>query len=302
MIVTVGSINMDLVVKVSTYPDAGETVLGSDYELHHGGKGANQAVAAAKLEHAVRFVGALGNDDFAKQLLSGLQQVSIDVTHVKQTRGPSGVAFISVDANGQNRIIVSPGANKHVQADDLNLAMFTDASVALLQLEIPLATVKRAAKLAKQAGATVVLNAAPAQQLHKDDLADVDVLIVNEIEAGMLLGKARAQNISEAQGYARELLAFVPQVVVTMGALGVVWKTADAHGQLDVHAVTVVDSTAAGDAFVGALSVAVAEGQQLEDAVQVANAAGALAVTKAGAQPSLPSRDELKAFLKEIPA
>lgn len=301
MIATVGSINMDLVVQVKHHPEPGETILGSDYTAHPGGKGANQAVAASRLGGRVQMIGRVGKDVFGKQLLEHLNTEEIDVRWVEQLDVPSGVAFISVDDQGQNSIIVAPGANKHLGPDSLVPQAFEGAKVILLQLETPLLTVRAAGRLGKQAGATTILNAAPATSLDKRDLEFIDVLAVNEIEAGMLLNKARPQNPDEALAQAADLSKLVPSVIITLGKQGTIWKRAgDAgEGYQEPFRVEAVDTTAAGDAFLGALAVALAEEQSLKAAVRWASAAGALAATKVGAQPSLPRRDDIEQLLME---
>ncbi len=298
MIIVVGSINMDIVVQVDHQPAPGETILGSDYETHPGGKGANQAVAAARLGANVRMIGRVGSDAFGQQLLSGLNHEGIDTHWLKTLETPSGVAFINVDKQGQNSIIVAPGANARLKPEELRPEAFAKAKVVLMQLEIPLNTVRRAAKLGQEAGATVILNAAPAKQLEPSDYQDIDVLVVNEIEAGMLLGKARACNPAEALALADNLLKLIPAVIITLGEQGAVWKSDNDAGQLPAFAVAALDTTAAGDAFLGALALALSQGDSLANAVRSASAAGALAASKAGAQPSLPTRDELENFLR----
>jgi ribokinase len=299
MIVTVGSVNMDLVVRVAKQPRPGETILGSDYEAHPGGKGANQVVAAARLGGEVRFVGCVGSDAFGERLFSGLEREGIDLRWAKRLEAPSGIALISVAESGQNSIIVSPGANGRLTPERLEPAAFESAKVVLCQLEIPLETVLAAAKLGKEAGAITLLNAAPARRLGAHALEDVDILVVNEVEAGMLLGQEVPDDPEEALKTASELRELAPTVIITLGSRGVAWKSAQSEGhQVALH-VQVADTTAAGDAFVGALATLLAEGQPLEEALRWANAAGALTTTRVGAQPSLPQRLEVEALLKE---
>lgn len=298
MIVVVGSLNMDLVVRVPRHPRPGETLLGSAYETHPGGKGANQAVAAARAGGRVRMIGRVGEDAFGQALRAGLARDGIEVNEVRAVAAPTGVAFIAVDAAGQNSIIVSPGANASLAPTDLRAAMFGDAKVVLLQLETPLATVLEAARLGRMAGATVILNVAPAQQLGAAQLQDVNLLLVNESEAAILLATDEAAVSAAPEASARRLLTLVPQAVITLGARGVAWAEADRTGLQPAYPVTPLDTTAAGDAFAGALAVALAAGDALAQAVRFAAAAGALAVTKAGAQPSLPHRAEIDALVR----
>jgi len=294
MIVVVGSLNVDLVVEIDRFPNPGETLLGSDTARHRGGKGGNQAVAAARAGAAVRMVGRVGDDPFAEWLRAGLGAEGIDHREVRGVTGAtSGMAFISVDRSGQNIIIVSPGANGHLRVDDLEAATFHGASLLLLQLEIPLAAALAAARLARAAGARVVLNLAPATLLSREQLQDVDVLVVNESEAALLLASSAEAVAGDPQRATEALSGLVPTVILTLGAAGACWTERGRaggphHGRVAGHTVTAVDTTAAGDAFVGALAAALDRGEPLGRAIHHANAAGALAVTRAGAQPSLP--------------
>jgi ribokinase len=315
-IVVVGSLNMDLVVSVPRFPVAGETLLGGDYARHPGGKGANQAVAAARAGGDVAMIGRVGADAFGEALIGGLATDGVATEAVVALAdAPTGVAFISVDPNAQNTIIVAPGANARLAPDDLEPARFAGARVVLLQLEVPLATTLRAAELGRAAGARVVLNLAPAQPLTAAQLAHVDLLLVNETEAAILTGIA-AEEVARAPERAAAALAdLVPAAVLTLGAAGAAWAEAgagaadtsaddrgsgagDATGLVPGFAVDAVDTTAAGDAFAGALAVRLARGAPLAEAVRHANAAGALAATRPGAQPSLPNAAELDAFLE----
>lgn len=311
MITIVGSVNMDLVVRVARHPVPGETLLGSDYSMHPGGKGANQAVAVARLGGPVRFVGRVGSDAFGRQLRSALELDGVDTSALDEADRPSGVAFIQVDGAGQNSIVVSPGANFALHAADLPDAAFEGTEVVVLQLEIMLGTMREAARRARLAGAEVILNLAPAQELSADDLKDVSLLVVNETEAATLLVRDRRAVTADAQAAARALAKLVERVVLTMGARGAVWaEPADPApgsaivdhvrvGQMGAFEVDAVDTTAAGDAFVGALAVHLAEHPEggLGTAVRFASAAGALATTREGAQSSLPDRAEVDALL-----
>jgi ribokinase len=298
MIVVIGSLNVDLVVRVPRFPQPGETLLGGDYARHPGGKGANQAVAAARAGGRVRMVGRVGRDAFGDALLRGLAEDGIDEAAVTALDdAPTGVAFISVDASAQNCIIVSPGANGRLTPEELRPADLEGAAAVLLQLEIPLETTLHAATLARRAGARVILNLAPAEALTPEQLHDVDVLLVNESEAALLLGEEASAVAREPQRAAGRLSRLVPAAVVTLGPAGAAWAEGRDTGLAPGQRVEAVDTTAAGDAFAGALAVRSAAGAALAEAVRFANAAGALATTRPGAQPSLPNAAAIERLL-----
>lgn len=302
MIVVVGSLNADLVVPVERFPQPGETILGGDHARHPGGKGANQAVAAARAGARVRMIGRVGDDAFGAWLREGLAADGIDTSGVEAlSDAPTGAAFISVGPGAQNVIIVSPGANARLQPSDLDPVDLAGATVVLLQLEVPLATTLAAAALGRRAGARVVLNLAPATHLDAADLADVDVLIVNESEAALLTGGDPHAVAATPEAAAHDLTALVPTIVITLGAAGAAWAERGGEaGLVPGFPVQAVDTTAAGDAFVGALGAALDAGTPLREALRRANAAGALAVQTHGAQPSLPSAAAIDAFLREV--
>ncbi|WP_235830293.1 ribokinase [Algihabitans albus] len=297
MIVVVGSINMDLVVRVPRFPEPGETLLGGDLAQYSGGKGANQAVAAARAGGSVSMVGRVGNDAFGPVLRDRLASERIEVDPVTAVPGPSGVAVITVDRNARNTIVVSPGANHRLTPDDLDRTVFEGASAVLLQLETPLETVMAAARMGRAAGARTALNLAPAQSLEPRHLADIDLLLVNESEAALLTGVTAEAVADDPEIAVENLAARVPAVVLTLGAAGACWAERRALGRVPGFAVEAVDTTGAGDSFTGALSVALGEGLALPDAVRFGNAAGALAATRIGAQPAIPKRAEIDAFL-----
>ncbi len=284
---------MDLVVPVARHPKPGETIIGGDLQRFHGGKGANQAVAAARLGGRVRMVGRVGADAYGAELKQGLSAEGIVTADVAELEAPTGVALISVSEDGQNAIIVSPGANARLRPEDLSPVQFANARVVVLQLETPLETVRRAAELGREAGARVLLNAAPAQELSADLLRTLDVLVVNEFEAGQVAGEEEPESMEEALVLARQLARRVPVVVITLGARGLVWAGAEGEGYLPAFEVQAVDTTAAGDAFVGGLAAALAAGEPFAAALRFGSAAGALAATRPGAQPSLPHVDEV---------
>jgi len=294
-IVVVGSLNMDLVVRAPRHPQPGETILGGDFRTFPGGKGANQAVAAARLGAAVQMIGRVGADAFGAALLQTLAQDGVDTRHVpRDQEAPTGVALITLNAAGQNTIVVAPGANARLTPQDVVAAeaAFASAAVLLLQLECPLPAVAQAIELAKQHGAQVVLNPAPAQPLDAALLAKVDYLLPNQSELALLTG------LDDIRPAVSRLQAIgVRRIVVTLGEEGVLVAEDASEIHLPAHGVTVVDTTAAGDAFAGAFAVALLEGHSTCQAAAWGNAAGALAVTRAGAQPSLPRRGELEKFL-----
>lgn len=290
-VVVVGSANMDLVATAPALPRPGETVLGRDFTTVPGGKGANQAIAAARAGAECAFLGAIGSDSFGVTLKARLTASGVDTTHLRVVYGASGVAVIMVDGAGENAIVVTPGANgafTGLGSDEI--AAIEAADVLVAQLEIPLATVTEAARAARAAGTRVVLNAAPAQPLPAELLAAVDLLVVNEVEAEALIGSA----VGRARDNPQVLLAQVPRVVLTLGAEGAWYGDRDGVGELiAAPVVRSVDSTAAGDAFTGALAVAWAEGRPIVDAVRWACAAGAACVRRLGASNSLPQRHEI---------
>ena len=299
-ILVVGSINMDLVVRVQHAPAPGETVLGGDFSTFPGGKGANQAVAASRMGGEVTMVGRVGNDDFGNDLIQGLVENKIKTTHViKDSGAPSGIAMIAVADSGENMIVVASGANMQVSVDDVHRArsLMQETDLLLVQLECPLEAVSAAIDLAYANHVPVVLNPAPAQPLSQALLAHVEVLTPNENEVLQLTGE---DNLERGIQKLREW--GVKNVVVTLGDKGarVVNEVTDRY--IPAYEVTAVDTTAAGDAFNGALAVALAEGKSLIESVRYGTAAGALAATKMGAQPSLPMRQAVEDLIaKDAP-
>lgn len=286
-VVVAGSANMDLVATTPQLPRPGETVLGSEFVMVPGGKGANQAIAAARAGARCAFLGAIGSDSFGVTVRARLAASGVDMSYARTVYGASGVAVIMVDTAGENTIVVTPGANAAftgLTAEET--AAIGAADVLLCQLEIPVATVTAAAQAARAAGTRVVLNAAPAQALPDDLLAAVDLLVVNETEARQVAGADTAEPAT--------LLSAVPRAVLTMGAHGAWYGDRDGtRVRVPAFEVPTVDSTAAGDAFTGALAVAWAEGRDLAEAVRWACAAGAACVRRLGASSSLPNRAEI---------
>ncbi|NLE97813.1 MAG: ribokinase [Propionibacterium sp.] len=293
-VVVVGSANADLVVHVDHRPDPGETILGSDVEVSPGGKGANQAVSVGKLGGTVAFVGCVGADDEGSLLRGSLEGAGVGLTGLAEVEEPTGTAFIMVTPDGENSIVVSPSANRRVTPEVVDRAgeLLGRARVVVLQLEIPMATVAHVAR--RVAGARLLLNAAPAQPLAPEVLRRCDPLVVNRSEAESLLG-AEADEVPDATHLAAGLLALgTRSVVVTLGADGaVVAERGSEPAHVPALEVEAVDTTGAGDAFVGALALQLAEGQELREAASFATKVAAVAVTRRGAQSSYPSRTEL---------
>jgi ribokinase len=300
-IVVVGSSNMDLVVKSPRIPIKGETILGGDFIMTPGGKGANQAVAAAKLGAEVYFVAKSGDDIFGRQSLSNFQNVGVKTDYVEKTKeAPSGVALITVDDAGDNVIVVAPGANLKLSPEDVKKAQSTIASSGAVaaQLEVPLETVEFAARLANDAGVPFILDPAPAQKLNDELLRMVSVLTPNETEAEILTG-IKVTDDKSAHAAAQNLLERgVKAVVLTMGSGGYLLTTKDGTHFVSSVKVSAVDTTAAGDAFTGALGVGLARGYNLKDAALFANYVAALSVTKIGAQSSMPDAGQVENFIE----
>jgi ribokinase len=297
-ICVVGSINMDLVVRAPRPAKPGETVIGERFERYPGGKGANQAVTASRMGAQVSLVGRVGDDDWGAELRTLFTAEGIDVHHVHTSEGVhTGVGVITVLPDGDNAIVVAPGANSVLTPNDVEAAAkeISQADVLVLQCEIPAEANARAVELADEK-TVVLLNAAPAQEVPPAYLKDVDFLVVNRIEASALVGDLE-QEISPA-GLARRLTSLGPdRVVVTLGPQGAVLFNGEEVQHFEGFAVDSIDQTAAGDAFVGALAVLRSEGARLKDPVRHGCAAGALATTVKGAVPSLPTREQVEEFL-----
>jgi len=293
---------MDLVVKSPRIPAVGETILGEDFIMIPGGKGANQAVAAAKLGAEVYFIAKLGNDVFAEQSLANFKKEGVNTKYVIQTNeAPSGVALITVDDAGNNVIVVAPGANQKLSPDDVRQAEsdISSSGVLVAQLEVPLKTVEFAAQLANNCGVLFVLDPAPALKLSPELLKMVDVLTPNETEAQILTGIEVTSNRDSAHTAAKKLLEYgVKSVILTMGAKGFLLADNDRMKSVPAVKVGAIDATAAGDAFTGSLAVGLAQGWELFDAALFANQVAALSVTKMGAQSSMPAREAVESFVK----
>ena len=301
-IVVIGSVNMDLVCRTPRLPAAGETVIGEALATIPGGKGANQAVAAARLGGEVHLVGRVGDDDFGRSLRAGLERDGVHTKSVTVTRGvPTGCAMILVDAAGENSIVVAPGANAKVSPADVDRArpLIARAAAVVLQLEIPPATVRHALALCRRLGVFTILDPAPVPPtgLPRAGLAAVDLLTPNETEADGLIGAGAKRAAPERVGAAL-LARGARTVVLKRGSRGAMVVGREGEPQsIRPFRVKVCDTTAAGDAFTGALAVAISEGMSLPKAVRFANAAGALCCQGFGAQPSLPSRAAVDALV-----
>jgi ribokinase len=290
-----------MVVHAAHLPKPGETILGGEFRTVAGGKGANQAVAAARLGAKVTLIARIGRDDLGDRALAGLQREHINVDHVSRDReARSGVALITVADDGENSITVAPGANASMKPVHVRRAhrAFSGCGPLLVQLETPIDTVTAAVELARRSGMPVILNPAPAQRLPESLLRKVSILTPNETEAELLTGIRVADDASAAQAAEALRASGIATVIITMGARGAFVVAADGARLVPGFKVKTLDTTAAGDVFNAALATALAEGKLLQDAVIFANAAAALSVTRAGAQPSAPRRAEVERLLK----
>ena len=298
-VVVVGSLNVDLVVGLERMPAPGETVMGATLERHPGGKGLNQAVAAARLGARVSMIGTVGSDDSGVWLQGIVRAEGIDATGIISAGGPSGTALIEVDPTGMNRIVVIPGANAALTAADVTAAInaIDDVAVVLTQGEIPLEAITAAMAAGRACGARTILNPAPVRDYPTSLLALVDFLVPNEHEAAHLSGLPTGSLVDASEAARHFTGQGVPNAIITRGARGAVWVSPSSSGSVAAYRVTPVDTVAAGDAFCGGLAAALASGDPLPVALRWASAAGALATTIAGAVPSLPTRDAVEQLL-----
>jgi ribokinase len=302
VVAVVGSINMDFVVESPLFPEPGQTVLGKSISYFPGGKGANQAVAAARLGAEVRMIGAVGGDEFGGKLLDVLRKEGIDTRGVRVTDGATGIASILV-SGGENTIVVVPGANGAVGPEDVrtNVTLIEDADIVLVQLEIPFDTVETALRLAKSAGKKTVLNPAPAGVFPDEWLQWTDIVTPNETELAALVGAERLDDPAVLQTAMRKLHERgAERIIVTLGSSGAVLSTRDGEiVRVPGRKVEVVDTTGAGDTFHGALAAAWAAGESLPEALKTAVDASALSVTRSGAQTGMPTTAVLEGWKRE---
>ena len=307
-ILVVGSLNADLVVRVSRFPQPGETISGEDLKTIPGGKGANQAVAAARQGASVSMLGRVGNDSFGPALIENLKKNDVETSHIQMDPASStGTATIVVDSNGQNFIILSPGANGQVGPADVDAITFSNYKLLLLQHEIPMDAVQAAAKRAKESGLRVLLNPAPARALSDELIALPDFILPNETELSLLTDQP-VSDLASAEKAAKTLIERGAQnVIITLGANGALIVSRQRVTHVPSHKVDVVDTTAAGDAFIGGFAAKLLESASLpadseaqtlaiQNAVRYACACGALATTKFGAQPSMPTKVDVEKF------
>jgi ribokinase len=289
---------MDLVVRTPRHPQPGETILGSDFHTFPGGKGANQAVAAARLGAAVKMIGRVGEDSFGDSLLDNLRENSIDTTYIsRDDEARTGVALITVSSSGENTIVVAPGANARLTPEDVMAAedAFKGASFLLVQLESPIIAVAGAIHLAHKHGVPVLLNPAPARPLAASFLEGIKYVIPNQNELLLLTGMESGGTVPQAAKKLQSIYSGI--IIVTLGEEGSLVIDGDQIEHLPSYRVDVVDTTAAGDAFVGAFAVALSQGHSVLESAKRGNAAGAIAATRFGAQTSLPKHHDIETFL-----
>ncbi len=297
-ICVIGSLNMDLVVNVDNMPKKGQTLIGSDFKEVPGGKGANQAVAMARLGGDVTMIGKVGTDSFGQTLIDALKNDNVNTTYVHKEDGPTGVAMITVDKNAENSIVVAAGANFKVKENDIdkNIDAIKNSDIVVVQLETPLETIKYALKSAKELGKYTILNPAPAVKLEDSIIANVDLLTPNETELEILSGVSINCEDDILKAAQTMIEKGVKELIVTLGSKGSLYINKEISMFKKSYKVDAVDTTAAGDSYTGALSVAFSKGENIEVAMDFASRVGALCVTKEGAQSSLPTLEEVEIF------
>ncbi len=297
-ICVIGSLNMDLVVNVDTMPKPGQTIIGRNLKEVQVGKGANQAVAMARLNGNVSMIGKVGEDGFGQTLINSLKNDKVDTTYIQTTKGSTGVALITVDKNAQNSIVVSPGANFEVKEEDIdnNIEAIKNSDIVVLQLETPLNTIKYALNKAKELNKYTILNPAPALKLDDEIIKNVDLLTPNETELEIISGVS-IENEEDIQKAAQIMIEKgVKELIVTLGSKGSLYINKEKSMFKKAYKVEAIDTTAAGDSYTGALAVALSNDKDVEEAMDFASKVGALSVMKEGAQSSLPTLEDVKNF------
>ena len=297
-ICVIGSLNMDLVVNVDKMPKPGQTIIGSNFKEVPGGKGANQAVAMARLNGNVSMIGKVGEDGFGQTLINALKNDKVDTTYIKTTKGATGVALITVDNNAQNSIVVSPGANFEVKEEDIdnNIEAIKNSDIVVLQLETPLNTIKYALKKSKELNKYTILNPAPALKLDDEIIKNVDLLTPNETELEIISG-VNIETEEDIQKAAQIMIEKgVKELIVTLGSKGSLYINKEKSIFKKAYKVEAVDTTAAGDSYTAALAVALSKDKNIEEAMDFASKVGALSVLKVGAQCSLPTLEDVENF------
>ena len=297
-ICVIGSLNMDLVVNVDKMPKPGQTIIGSNFKEVPGGKGANQAVAMARLNGNVSMIGKVGEDGFGQTLINSLKNDKVDTTYIKTTKGATGVALITVDNNAQNSIVVSPGANFEVKEEDIdnNIEAIKNSDIVVLQLETPLNTIKYALKKSKELNKYTILNPAPALKLDDEIIKNVDLLTPNETELEIISGVS-IETEEDIQKAAQIMIEKgVKELIVTLGSKGSLYINKEKSIFKKAYKVQAVDTTAAGDSYTAALAVALSKDKNIKEAMDFASKVGALSVLKEGAQSSLPTLEDVENF------
>lgn len=291
---------MDLVVKSDEIPRIGETLIGKELLQIPGGKGANQAVAIAKLKRNVNFLGKVGNDSFGESLLTSMKNAGVDMDYIEKTQDSTGIAVINVDKQGNNNIVVIPGANSKVDNDYLNryTNVIKESDIVVFQLEIPLETVKEGLKIAKSYGKTTILNPAPAYDLDDEIINNIDILIPNEFEMERLTSIKLRDEGSMLKASDILFEKGIKQIIITLGSKGVLYVDSKRHKFFPAYKVDVVDTTAAGDSFVGGFVASYLESRDIDKAIDLGQKTAALSIQKMGAQSSLPTIEDVRSFSK----
>lgn len=298
-ILVVGSINMDLVVKVDEIPKPGETLLGDELLQIPGGKGANQGVAIGKLGQDISFLGMVGEDSFGHVLLDSMKDAGVNIDYIEKVNDSTGIAVINVDKEGNNNIVVIPGANGRVDKDYLNrnIAAFKEADIVVFQLEIPLDTVKEGLRIAKSLNKLTVLNPAPAMELDDEIIGNVDILIPNEHELERLTGQSISDEDSIISAAQSLINRGIKNIIVTLGCKGALYINEKEHKLYPAYEVNVVDTTGSGDCFIGGFVSFFKQDKDIEKAIDMGQRTAALSIQKFGAQSSIPTREEVENFM-----